>query len=141
MLDFGLSYVRAKQANDEALIAQERKRKIVNRIVEDVRTAYWRAVSAEHLLGGLQTLEGRVDHALGNSRSLARDGALSPLTALTYQRELVDIRKQIYALELETQYGEDPACGAMNISLGSPFRLQVPERDQTCPDTERRVAG
>lgn len=131
VLDFGLSYVRAKQANDEALIAQERKRKIVNRIVEDVRTAYWRAVSAEHLLGGLQTLEGRVDHALGNSRSLARDGALSPLTALTYQRELVDIRKQIHALELELKTAKIQLAALMNIPPGSPFRLQVPEKSQT----------
>lgn len=131
VLDFGLSYVRAKQANDEALIAQERKRKIVNRIIEDVRTAYWRAVSAEHLLGGLQSLEGRVDHALANSRSLSREGALSPLTALTYQRELVDIRKQIHELELELKTAKIQLAALMNIPPGSPYKLEVPLRAQT----------
>ena len=131
VLDFGLSYVRAKQANDEALIAEERKRKIVNRIIEDVRTAYWRAVTAEHLLGGLQALEGRVDGALANSRSLARDGALSPLTALTYQRELVEIRKQIHELELELKTAKIQLAALMNIPPGSAFKLQVPARAQT----------
>ena len=33
------------------MLAEERKRKVINRIVEDVRSAYWRAVSAERLLG------------------------------------------------------------------------------------------
>ncbi|MCW5606011.1 MAG: TolC family protein, partial [Burkholderiales bacterium] len=43
-LDFGLSYYRAKQVADEYLIAEERRRKILQNIVQDVRNAYWRAV-------------------------------------------------------------------------------------------------
>ena len=35
VLDFGLSYVRARQGADETLIAQERRRKVINRIIED----------------------------------------------------------------------------------------------------------
>ena len=50
VLDFGLSYVRAQQKSDEVLISLERRRKVANRIIEDVRTSYWRAVSAERLL-------------------------------------------------------------------------------------------
>ncbi len=128
ILDFGLSYVRAKQAGDEALIAQERKRKIVNKIIEDVRTSYWRAVTAEHLLGGLHALEHKVDHALLNSRSLANDGTLAPLTALTYQRELVDIRKQIHQLELELATSKMQIAALMNIPPGAKFTLAVPKR-------------
>jgi outer membrane protein TolC len=131
ILDFGLSYVRAKQATDEALIAEERKRKIVNRIIEDVRTAYWRAATAEHLLSGLQALEGRVNDALANSRSLAHDGVLAPLTALTYQRELVDIRKQIHQLQLELNTAKIQLAALMNIPPGSSFKLVVPARSGT----------
>jgi outer membrane protein TolC len=128
ILDFGLSYVRAKQAADEALIAEERKRKIVNRIVEDVRTAYWRAATGERLLTGLQALEGRVNNALANSRSLAHDGVLAPLTALTYQRELVDIRKQIHQLQLELRTAKIQLAALMNIPPNSGYKLVVPKR-------------
>jgi outer membrane protein TolC len=128
ILDFGLSYVRAKQATDEALIAQERKRKIVNRIVEDVRTAYWRAATSQQLLSGLQGLEGRVNDALANSRSLAHEGALAPLTALSYQRELVDIRKQIHQLELELRTSKIQLAALMNVPPGTNFTLVVPKR-------------
>ena len=51
ILDFGLSYVRAHQKADESLAAMEQRRKVANRIIEDVRTAYWRAVSAGGPLG------------------------------------------------------------------------------------------
>ena len=68
VLDFGLSYVRAEQAADKALIQEEMQRKVVQRIVEDVRTAYWRAVSAERLMRKLQALEKRTAAALFNAR-------------------------------------------------------------------------
>lgn len=128
ILDFGLSYVRAKQAGDEALIAQENKRKIVNRIVEDVRTAYWRAASSERLLSGLTALEVRVNNALSNSRSLSHDGVLAPLTALTYQRELVDIRKQIHELERDLKTAKIQLSALMNIPPTTNFSLVIPQR-------------
>jgi outer membrane protein TolC len=128
ILDFGLSYVRAKQAGDEALIAQENKRKIVNRIVEDVRTVYWRAASSERLLSGLAALESRVNAALSNSRSLSHEGALAPLTALTYQRELVDIRKQIHELERDLKTAKIQLAALMNIPPTTNFTLIVPQR-------------
>ncbi len=128
ILDFGLSYVRAKQAGDEVLIATERRRKIVNRIIEDVRTSYWRAASAERLLGGLKSLEGRVDQALSGSRSLAHEGALSPLTALSYERELVDIRKSIHELERDLKTAKIQLAALMNVPPGQPYTLLIPDR-------------
>lgn len=56
VLDFGLSYIRARQAADKVLIAEELKRKVIQRVIEDVRTAYWRAVSAERLMRRLSAL-------------------------------------------------------------------------------------
>jgi outer membrane protein TolC len=128
ILDFGLSYVQAKQATDQALIAQEQKRKVVNRIVEDVRTAYWRAASAGSLLDGLRALESRVNSALANSRSLAREGSLAPMTALTYQRELVDIRKQIHQLELDLRTAKVQLAALMNVAPGTNYKLVMPSR-------------
>ncbi len=131
ILDFGLSYVQAKQATDQALIAEEQKRKVVNRIVEDVRTAYWRAATAQSLLGGLQALEGKVNVALSNSRSLSREGSLAPMTALTYQRELVDIRKQIHQLELELRTAKTQLSALMNVAPGTNFTLIIPNHNGT----------
>jgi len=50
VLDFGVSYYRARQQADRVLILEERRRKVIQNIVQDVRYAYWRAVSAERLI-------------------------------------------------------------------------------------------
>ena len=57
VLDFGMSYIRAKQAADDVLIAEEERRRVANRVMQDVRSAYWRAVSAERILPSLKMLD------------------------------------------------------------------------------------
>ncbi|MEL6736077.1 MAG: TolC family protein, partial [Pseudomonadota bacterium] len=131
ILDFGLSYVRAKQAGDEALIAEERKRKVINRIIEDVRTAYWRAVSADRLLDGFHKLRHRTEKALAQSRRLYKAGNSSPVAALSYQRELLDIKGQIHRLERELRTAKMQLAALMNVSPGSKYSLHIPKRRLT----------
>ena len=69
ILDFGLSYIRAKQAADKVLIAEETRRRVVNRMVENVRTAYWRAVAATRLMSRLRPSRSRVSSARSSTRN------------------------------------------------------------------------
>jgi len=128
ILDFGLSKIRAEQAADEVLIARETRRKIINRIIEDVRTAYWRAVSADQLVSGLRKLEGRTERAYQNSKALQRDGETSPLTALTYQRELVEIQQRIQRLEKDLSLAKIQLAALMNVRPNEHFSLAQPKR-------------
>jgi len=123
ILDFGLSYVRALQSANGVLIAQERRCKVVNRIIEDVRTAYWRAVSAQRLIGGLARLQVRVERALKNSRHLASSGQAAPLTAMTYERELIEIKRRIQELYRELKTAKMQLAALMNVMPGSRFTL------------------
>ncbi|WP_432199572.1 TolC family protein [Erythrobacter sp. W53] len=133
VLDFGLSYVRSKQGADEVLIAQERRRKVANRIIEDVRSAYWRAVSAERLLTKLQELEGSVTTTLDNSERLAERRLSAPLTALTYQRELLEIQAQIRKLQRELVVAKAQLAALMNLRPGVEFTLALPDRTNQLP--------
>ncbi len=128
ILDFGLSYVRARQAADKVLIAAERKRKVINRVIEDVRTAFWRAASEQRLSGAMGRLERRVRRALHNSRRLAATGQTTPLTALTYERELISIKKQLQQLEQELRTAKLQLAALMNVAPGVRFSLAIPKR-------------
>ncbi len=128
ILDFGLSYVRAKQAANRAMLAEEQKRKVINRIIEDVRTAYWRAVSAQRLTTGLQRLEGRVERALANSRSLGESGFSSPVAALNFQRELIDIKQDIQRMLRELKTAKIQLAALMNLPPDYNYKLVIPKR-------------
>ena len=96
VLDFGLSYVRAGQAADRRMVAIERQRKVVHNIVREVTYAYWRAVAAENLLSDLGPLLRRVEKALADSRNIEERRLSSPLEALIYQKELLEIRRTLH---------------------------------------------
>jgi outer membrane protein TolC len=128
VLDFGLSYVRAKQAADEVLISREKRRKVINRIIEDVRSAYWKAVAAERTLAGLRKLSRRVKRALSDSRKLAERAEASPLTALTYERELREIQREINGLQGDLVTAKAQLAALINVEPGTEFRLAIPSR-------------
>lgn len=123
VLDFGLSYVRAQQAADKVLIQREERRKALNRIVEDVRTAYWRAVASEKLLYRLNSLESKTRKAIVDSRALADERQTSPVVALTYERELLEIQREAQQIEGDLRMARSQLAALMNVPPDSTFRL------------------
>ena len=133
VLDFGLSYVRANQKADGVLIAAEERRKVSNRIIEDVRTAYYRAVSAQRLLTKLTELQGAISTTLSNSERLAERRQAPPLIALTYQRELIEIEAQVKSLTRELQIAKAQLAALMNLDPGTEYELVLATRDTALP--------
>jgi outer membrane protein TolC len=123
ILDFGLSYVRARQAADKALIQNELRRKISLRIIEDTRAAYWRAVSAQRLLGQLKRVEEQARSVEREAKGLASDGQTSRITAYTYQREIVEVQRTIGELARELKVAKAQLSALMNVQPGTHFTL------------------
>lgn len=136
VLDFGLSYVRARQAADKVLVQREARRKALNRIVEDVRTAYWRAIASEKLLSRLNALEGKTRNAISDSRSLATERQTSPVVALTYERELLEIRRQAQQIEGELRTARSQLAALMNVPPDAKFRLTRDKAGTGRPPTD-----
>lgn len=123
VLDFGLSYVRAKQHADRYLIAKERERKVVHNITQDVRAAYWRAVSAERLLTKINPLIEQASEALKDSRQVESQRLRSPLEALYYQRELLDILRALQSLRQDLMGARTELSSLMGLKPGTQFEL------------------
>ncbi len=131
VLDFGLSYVRAQQLGNEAMVIEERRRKAIIDIMEDVHRAYWRAASAQRLSARLGSLETEVRSAFDNSRALYSARRTAPMPALSYQRELNDITAQAQKMQRELSLAKLELGGLMNIPAGQEFSLSVPSHNQS----------
>jgi outer membrane protein TolC len=136
ILDFGLSYVRATQAADKALIGLEMQRKVTHKLMADVRTAYWRAVSFQKLISGLRKLEARTESALANSRLLSNKRDTPLMTALTYERELVDIKRTLKELERDLVPAKAQLAALMNIPPSEDFAVVVPSFGSRVPELQ-----
>ena len=90
-LDFGLSYVRAGQQADRYLISKELERKAIHNLTKEVIYAYWKTLSADELLAEIDPLVDRVNKALDDYEYIEQLLISSPMDALLYQKELLDV--------------------------------------------------
>jgi len=102
----------------------------------DVRTAYWRAVSFQKLIDGLKRLEARTQSALTNSRALSTTRDTPLMTALTYERELVDIKRTLKELERDLVPAKAQLAALMNIPPGEDFAVVVPADGSRVPELQ-----
>ncbi len=134
VLDFGVSYVSAKQKSDQRWIAEERKRKVVHTILQDVRSAYWRAVAAERLLGQIDGLIDRVNLAREASERMTAQQVGDQVEALTYRRALIDATRQLEEQRRALSLAKTELATLMNLPLDTPYKLALPgSSDESIP--------
>ncbi len=128
VLDFGLSYVRAQQASNDVLIAEEDKRRIANRVIQEVRSAFWKALGAERVMGRLSFLDDWVSHALSEAQIIRARALETPLTSLQYERELLQAQQEIQQLHQDLSVSRIQLGELMNLEPGEPYELVQPKR-------------
>jgi outer membrane protein TolC len=130
VLDFGVSYVRAQQQAVQVLIADERKRKVVQNISQDVRQAFWRAYVAQQTLPRMDDLLNRVREALLRSERMESERMLPPLQALSYQRALLDLHQQIVARRQELILAKSELNALINLRPGTVITLSAGQEEE-----------
>ncbi|NOT22466.1 MAG: TolC family protein [Nitrospiraceae bacterium] len=133
ILDFGLSYVRAKQAGDNMLIAEEEKRRIAVRLLQEVRSAYWRSVSAERLLPQIQALDSMVGKALSQAQVIYDKKLQTPLSPLNYRRDMLNIQREVQKLYRELVTAKFQLAALMGLPPGSQFQVEQLSSQETDP--------
>lgn len=146
ILDFGLSYVRAQQQADKFLIAKEKEKKVEHNLTQEIRRAYYQAVSAQDLLKRIQPMMVEVDQALKSSKDMKTQRVgKTPMEALSYQRELLDILRSLHSLESSLISAKIELAELMGLKPDVQFELadkvekdyQIPELDISLDKMEK----
>jgi outer membrane protein TolC len=123
VLDFGVSYYQASQQADRLLVAQERRRKVLHLLMQQTRQAYWQAAGAQALQGKVEPVLALARQALEDARKVEVEKLRSPLEALTYQRQLLDIVRQLEAVRDDLAQAKPRLAAIMNLGPGRPFEV------------------
>jgi len=125
-LDFGLSYITAKQQADRVLIASERRRKAMHTLIQDVRFAFWRTASAQRLKEDVRSAIALAEDALDDARKAENERLRNPVDALRYQRQLLENLRLLESIEQELSTGRIELANLINAPLGQDFKVQEP---------------
>jgi outer membrane protein TolC len=127
ILDFGLSYYAAKDQANKYLAVEERRRSAILDIMQQVRTAYWSAVTAEKLRPEVERVLADAKQALAQSYAANEQQLAPPLQTLTYQRDLVQIVQQLEALQYNLAISKSQLAELMALPPGSDYSIAIPE--------------
>jgi outer membrane protein TolC len=126
ILDFGVSYYRAQQLADQSLIAEERRRKALQNLVQDVRLAWWRGEAAQRLLPQIDGLLDEIGQAIEKTRVIENRKLLPPLQTATLRRGLLDLEQQISSRRQELSQARIELASLINVPPGSEIKLAAP---------------
>jgi outer membrane protein TolC len=143
VLDFGVSYYRAQQKADQVLMAEERRRKVAQNVLQDVRNSYWRALGAQKLLGRVDALLARVNQALVRAKQVEKEGLMPQLQVLSYQRALLDAVNLLTLRRQDLELARAELTALMSVPPGTAYALaeekeeNLPPAPQNFEDLER----
>jgi len=126
LLDLGVGYYNTKQQANRALIAAEKRRKAMHLLMQDVRTAFWRAASAQKLQGEVTAAIATAEAALADSRKVEAERLRNPVDALRYQRQLLENLRLLEAIDQELSIAHVELASLINAPVGQPIKLQEP---------------
>ncbi len=127
LLDFGLGHYNTKQQANRVLIAAEKRRKAMHVLMQDVRTAYWRAASAQKLRVDVEKTIALAEDALNDSRKVEAERVRNPLDALRYQRQLLENLRLLEAIDQELSSAQVELASLINAPVGQV--IQIAETD------------
>jgi outer membrane protein TolC len=127
ILDFGVSYFTAHQNADRALIAQEKRRKTVNNLVQEVRFTFWRAAAAQTLKAKVTETIASAETALKDSERVEAERLKNPTESLRIQKTLLESIRQLEAIDQELTTAKAELAALINVAPGSDFKLDVPD--------------
>lgn len=126
ILDFGLSYYNAQQNADRALVAAERRRRAMHLLIQDVRTAFWRAASAQKLGADVRKAIALAEDALVDARKAEAERVRAPLESLRYQRQVLENVRLLEAIEQDLASARVELLHLMNAPLAINLQVQEP---------------
>jgi len=115
ILDVGVSYYNLHQQANRFLMAKEQQRKVVQDLVGETRTAFFKVLVAQDLRDDIGKALAQAEEALSTAKSI-EDQRLRPLEeVLTYQKNLLQMIRQLEELQRGLSLAKVKLAALMNL--------------------------
>lgn len=135
LLDFGVSYYQAKQEADRYLITGNNRKKAFIDLMQQARSAYWRALAAQRLKEPVQDVidEALVAYAEVN-QGIEERIYPSMLQAMQVKKELFTLIGDLERLQSDLEQSLILLANFINVPSNTPLTLEEPDGLPELPD-------
>ncbi len=128
-LDLGVSYFQAKQQGWRALIAVERRRKVIDNIVKTTAQAYWRASAAERMLPKIDPMLAEARRSLVTSQKVAAQSLQNPMVLLDFQQNMIIVLAELEKIRNDMAAAQVEITSLINVPPGSRISYSTAPED------------
>lgn len=137
VLDFGVSYFQAKQEADRYLISEGSRRKVLQNLLQQSRTAYWRALAAQELeQPSRDNLELAQRYLADLDRGLKAGAFPQPLKALQLKRQLLETIRELESLQESLKQARIELANLINLPSSRELPQLTPMQLAPLPSLE-----
>ena len=151
ILDFGLSYIRARQAAVATEIQKMERLRQAQTLALDISAAFWKAVLAEQDLEYIREMETQVRGYKENADQMLAEKRMDPLAAKGIEKQMVDLSIVAAKLQAEISGARIELCKLMGLPPATSFTLSraesfhayldaLPKADQIVPEKIEEIA-
>lgn len=133
ILDFGVSYFNARQNADRRFIARERERKVIQNLVQEAQSAYWRVVATQKLKPRVDATIKLAESALVDAQKAEAGELRSPMDSLRYRKTLLESMRQLETILREMATAQVELAAMMTLPPGTDYKVSVPEGAMSAP--------
>ncbi|WP_337997990.1 TolC family protein [Oleispirillum naphthae] len=126
ILDFGVSYLQARQESNRFLVATLARRKTMEKLVQQVRTSFWRAAVMQQITPEVDELQERATTALVALQQIRSEQLRAPLATLEDIRALMEISQQLEALRQSASAAQTDLAQLINLRPDKNVSLDIP---------------
>lgn len=126
LLDFGVSYLQAKQDADRFIMAQKTRQKVMLKMLQQVRSSYWRSVAMGSMTSELDIIAEKVDRALANLEKVREEQLRTPVAILNDIRLLIETRQQLTQIRQSINLSQIQLATLVNEPTSKKLAVEVP---------------
>ena len=119
LLDFGISYFRSRQAENQILIAEQQARRAGQNLALDVTLTYYRAVAADRAADQARDMLGRIQKHQQVIRRQIDGKVLGEIKGLDSEEALVLMRMKLQDFETEHRSAKSELASLIGLAPGS----------------------
>jgi len=139
LLDFGVSYLQAKQNVDRYQISRQARTGIMLNLLQQVRGAFWRAAVMQQFSDDTNAILDRVKTSLADLETVRKEQLRAPINVLNDIRALLEIMQQLEQMQDRINAAQVELATLINVPPGSHLDLVVPEEVTVIPDISENI--
>lgn len=123
LLDFGISFFRARQQSNRVAIAAERERRVRQNLALEVTRAWWQAVTAREVAAAAERLAGDVAEATAKIREQISNKTISEIDGLQIETKLLEQEDELRRYRRSYQAAKAELAALLGMPPGADFEL------------------